>query len=95
LGIPYGWWGYEPDQMMGIFIQPHCDLPLEAVLVWTLGSWTTVICYETILTALYAERSGWSLFGVVAAPEGELQRVKQKHQRAGRHPVAGGEGSPQ
>jgi hypothetical protein len=84
LGVPYGWWGYEPDQMMGIFIKPHCDLPLEAVLVWTLGSWTTVICYETILTALHAERRGWSLFGVVAASEDELNRVKEKHQRAGR-----------
>jgi len=87
LGVPYGWWGYEPDQMMGIFIKPHCDLPLEAVLVWTLGSWTTVICHETILTALHAERRGWSLFGIVAASDNELSRVKQKHQRAGRTAV--------
>jgi hypothetical protein len=81
LGIPYGWWAYEPDQMMGIFIKPHCDLPIEAVLVWTLGSWTTVIIYETILTALHAGRSGWSLFGVLRAPEPELQSVKRQHQR--------------
>ena len=84
LGIPYGWWDYEQDQMMGIFIKPHCDLPLEAVLVWTLGSWTTVICYETILTALHAGRKGWRLFGVIAALETELTHVKLKHQHAGR-----------
>ena len=80
LGIPYGWWAYQPDQMIGIFIKPQCDLPIEAVLVWTLGSWTAVIIYETILTALHAGRHGWSLFGVVRAPETELQTVKRKHQ---------------
>ena len=83
LAVPYGWWGYEPDQMMGIFFKAHCDLPVEAVLVWTLGSWTTVIIYETILTALHAGRKGWSLFGVVRADEPELETVKRKHQRAG------------
>jgi hypothetical protein len=84
LGVPYGWWAYEPDQMMGIFLKPHCDLPIEAVLVWTLGSWTTVIIYETLLTALYAGRNGWSLFGVVRALEAELEGVKHKHQQEGR-----------
>ena len=83
LAVPYGWWGYEPDQMMGIFFKAHCDLPVEAVLVWTLGSWTTVIIYETILTALHAGRKGWSLFGVFRAEEPELETVKRKHQRAG------------
>lgn len=84
LGVPYGWWAYEPDQMMGLFFKPHCDLPIEAVLVWTLGSWTTVIIYETVLTALYAGRRGWRLFGVVQAAETELEGVKRLHRRAGR-----------
>jgi hypothetical protein len=84
LGVPYGWWAYEPDQMMGIFLKPLCDLPIEAALVWTLGSWTTVILYETLLTALYAGRHGWRVFGVVRAAEAELARVKHTHQQAGR-----------
>jgi hypothetical protein len=84
LGVPYGWWAYEPDQMMGIFLKPHCDLPIEAVLVWTLGSWTTVIIYETLLTALSVGRHGWRLFGVVRAAEAELARVKHTHVQAGR-----------
>jgi hypothetical protein len=87
LALPYGWWGYEPDQMMGIFFKPHCDLPLEAVLVWTLGSWTTVILYETLLTALVAGRKGWSLFGVVRATDLELATVKRHHRQAGDGPV--------
>lgn len=52
LGIPYQWWGYQKDQMMGWFIKAQCDLPVEAVLVWTLGTWATVMVYETILNVL-------------------------------------------
>ena len=79
LGIAYGWWGYDPDQMMGLFIRPFYNLPIEAVFVWTLGSWTTVIAYETLLTALHAGRTGWSLLAVVNASEDELQSVKARH----------------
>ncbi len=82
LGVPYGWWGYVPDQMMGLFLKPHCDLPIEAVLVWTLGTWTTVIVYETILTAVFAGRRGWSLWGILRAPEAELDHVKHRHRRS-------------
>jgi hypothetical protein len=84
LGIPYGWWGYEPDQMMGIFLKPLCDLPIEAVLVWTLGAWTTIIVYETILTAVHAGRKGRALFGIPAASDAELHRVKRVYQEEGR-----------
>ena len=84
LGIPYGWWAYEPDQMMGIFLKAHCDLPIEAVLVWTLVAWTTIIIYETILTAIFAGRKGWSLFGIVRAPEPEIESVKSDYRRKGR-----------
>jgi hypothetical protein len=70
--------------MMGVFMKPHCNLPVEAVLVWTLGSWTTVIIYETLLTALHAGRRGWRVFSVINAEEAELNIVKAKHRRAGR-----------
>lgn len=52
MAIPYRWWGYQKDQMMGVFIKAQCDLPLEAVLVWVLGTWATVMIYETILNLL-------------------------------------------
>ncbi|TMH06694.1 MAG: hypothetical protein E6H67_05590 [Betaproteobacteria bacterium] len=70
--------------MMGIFFKPYCDLPIEAVLVWTLASWTTVIIYETILTAIHTGRKGWRIFGVVRAADPELERVKRVHQQEGR-----------
>jgi hypothetical protein len=70
--------------MMGVFLKPHCNLPIEAVLVWTLGSWTAVIIYETLLTALHAGRKGWRLLSVVNATDDELEHVKHKHKEAGR-----------
>lgn len=48
LAIPYQWWGYQDRQMMGVFIDAWTNLPLEAVLVWMVVSYTTVIVYESI-----------------------------------------------
>jgi len=48
LGIPYQWWGYNYDQMMGITIDAWYKLPIEAVLVWISVSFTTIIIFEMI-----------------------------------------------
>ena len=48
LGVPYGWWGYEPEAMMGLTIGAWSNLPVEAVLVWCAVVFTTVIVYEVI-----------------------------------------------
>ena len=48
LGIPYGWWGYRPQTMLGLAIGAWSGLPIEAVCVWFAVSFTTVITYEVI-----------------------------------------------
>ncbi|HAB15768.1 MAG TPA: hypothetical protein PLX89_09590 [Verrucomicrobiota bacterium] len=48
LAIPYGWWGYRPATMMGLFIDAWPGLPIEAVCVWLAVTFTTVIIYEVI-----------------------------------------------
>jgi len=48
LASPYGWWGYQHDTMMGIFIAAWNDLPVEAVFVWLAVTYTTVIIYEVV-----------------------------------------------
>jgi len=48
LAIPYGWWGYRPGAMMGAYIRPWNNLPLEAVFVWFSVTFTTVILYEVL-----------------------------------------------
>ena len=48
LASPYGWWGYQHDAMMGIYIGAWSQLPLEAVFVWLAVTYTTVILYEVV-----------------------------------------------
>lgn len=55
LAIPFGWWGYQPEYMMGLFILQwigtrfgNPGLPVEAVLVWIHVTFSMVIIYEVI-----------------------------------------------
>ena len=48
LAVPYGWWGYHPEQMMGIFIGGWSRLPIEAVFVWLAVTYGTVIMFESV-----------------------------------------------
>jgi hypothetical protein len=48
LGVPYGWWGYQPARMMGILITAWDYLPIEAVFVWIAVSYQTAMVYEVI-----------------------------------------------
>jgi hypothetical protein len=48
LAVPYGWWGYQPEQMMGLRITAWGYLPIEAVVVWIAVCYQTVIVYEVI-----------------------------------------------
>lgn len=46
LALPYGWWGYRYSQMIGIFVRPWSDLPVEAALLWIAAAWSNVSTYE-------------------------------------------------
>jgi lycopene cyclase-like protein len=48
LAVPYGWWGYQPSQMMGLNITAWAGLPIEAVCVWMAVTYMTVIVYEIV-----------------------------------------------
>jgi hypothetical protein len=48
LGVPYRWWGYRPEQMIGLTITAWNNLPIEAVCVWIAVTYETVIAYEII-----------------------------------------------
>lgn len=64
LAAPYQWWFYRPEQMMGIFVDAWCDLPVEAVIVWMSVSFTTVSVYEAIKILAYMDKpTKAALFG--------------------------------
>jgi hypothetical protein len=48
LALPYGWWEYRPNILMGLHIAAWSGLPIEAVCVWLAVTFTTVITYEVI-----------------------------------------------
>jgi len=48
LGVPYGWWGYQPAQMMGLNITAWNYLPIEAICVWIAVTYQTIIVYEVV-----------------------------------------------
>ena len=57
LALPYGWWGYNSEVMIGIYIKPWSNLPLEAVVVWVSVSFTSIFIYEAFKIAFYSNRS--------------------------------------
>jgi uncharacterized membrane protein len=48
LAVPYGWWGYQQREMMGLFIGAWAGLPIEAVVVWIAVTYGTTIVYEAV-----------------------------------------------
>jgi len=41
---------------VGIVMLPMANLPIEAVAVWFVTTWTTIIFYEVIKIFLYMDR---------------------------------------
>jgi hypothetical protein len=48
LALPYGWWAFREEQMIGIYITAWSRLPIEEVLVWCAVTYATAIVYETV-----------------------------------------------
>jgi hypothetical protein len=57
LGVPYGWWRYNPDQMLGFFITAWSGLPAEAVFLWIAAGFGTVLLFEFVRAVLLSDRS--------------------------------------
>ena len=48
LALPYGWWGFQPDAMIGLRITAWSGLPIEEIFVWIGVTYATVIVYEIV-----------------------------------------------
>jgi hypothetical protein len=53
IAVPYQWWDFKHPQMLGLFINGFCGLPIEEPLLWMGVTWATVILYETAYTVLF------------------------------------------
>ena len=57
LAVPYGWWGFQSSQMIGVFIGAWAGLPVEEVFVWIAVTYATTIVFETVKICLASERT--------------------------------------
>lgn len=48
LALPYGWWNFRDQQMLGIRVTAWSRLPVEEVYIWISVSYSTVIVYEIV-----------------------------------------------
>jgi hypothetical protein len=48
LALPYGWWNFRDEQMLGIRVTAWSFLPIEEVYIWIAVSYSTVIVYEIV-----------------------------------------------
>jgi hypothetical protein len=48
LAIPYSWWEYRENQMMGVFIGASSRPPIEAIFVWVAVTYATTIVFEIV-----------------------------------------------
>lgn len=56
LALPYGWWGFEPEMMIGLHIGAWSGLPIEEVFLWFAVTFTTVVVFEVIKIWQASER---------------------------------------
>lgn len=62
LAAPYKWWGYNYSQMLGITVDAWYNLPIEAVIVWLMVTFTTVIIYEVLKIWLNSKKKAKKAF---------------------------------
>jgi hypothetical protein len=62
VAVPYGWWGYQPERMMGLTIGAWSALPIEAVCVWIAVTYATVIVFEVVKIWLASEKPAKAAF---------------------------------
>jgi len=48
LALPYGWWGFQDEAMIGARITAWSRLPIEEVCLWIAVTYATVIVYEIV-----------------------------------------------
>ncbi len=55
--LPYGWWDYKHEYMIGGFVHPWANLPIEACFFWVAVGWAAMFLHEAMKIKVRAERS--------------------------------------
>ena len=62
LALPYGWWGFQHRQMVGLFVGAWSHLPIEEVFVWIAVTYATTIVFEVVKIWQATDRPAKDLF---------------------------------
>ena len=62
LALPYGWWNFRDQQMVGVRVTAWSRLPIEEVFIWIAVSYASVIVYEIVKRWKGSGRSARSAF---------------------------------
>ncbi len=62
LSLPYGWWGFQHRQMIGLFVGAWSNLPIEEVFVWIAVTYATTIVFEVVKIWQASERTAKEAF---------------------------------
>jgi len=79
VAIPYGWWGYQEAQMVGLIIPAWHDLPAEEPMLWMSVTFTTVIFYEVIKIVLHMKMP--ALMALIGITKTDLLAWLKKEKR--------------
>lgn len=64
IAFPFQWWGYRPEQLVGLRIRAWSNLPLEEPFLWLLVSFNAVVIFETVRALIDSDRgTGHTLLG--------------------------------
>ncbi len=61
IALPYQWWAYRPEMMIGWKIPAWSGLPVEEPLLWLLVTFNAVIVYETARAIVGADTGARTL----------------------------------
>jgi lycopene cyclase domain-containing protein len=62
LALPYGWWNFRDEQVVGVRITAWSRLPIEEVFLWIAVTYASVIVYEIVKRWKGSGRSARSAF---------------------------------
>ncbi|MGO8790295.1 MAG: hypothetical protein ACLQVL_23335 [Terriglobia bacterium] len=72
LALPYGWWGFQSKQMIGLTINAWYGLPIEEVGLWIAVSYATTIVFEVFkLWQASGKKARHALLGSTPKPSPE------------------------
>jgi hypothetical protein len=61
MAVPYGWWDYHTEPIIGLTVMPWSELPIEACFFWVAVGWSAMFLHEVTKIKVRGDRSWWGI----------------------------------